>query len=183
VRLREARHRRGLGDLEADLRAVEPAAMELVDDERQELVIPQALPGEIDGALKELLALIGLGHQPAERVLDHPAIDRRGDAVALGRGDEVVGGDDAPALVLQALSAADRIEATSSLSAVIGTTPMLAPRRNTRSSQVKRKLRTPSRRVSAVRIASSSEQLSSRIPNSSPPRRDRVSRQRTLDFK
>src|ERR1700724_4340043 len=45
VRLREARHRRGLGDLEADLRAVEPAAMELVDDERQELVIPQALSG------------------------------------------------------------------------------------------------------------------------------------------
>src|SRR5215470_21704 len=53
----------------------------------------------------------------------------------------------------QAESAAERIEATSSLSAVIGTTPMLAPRRNTRSSQVKRKLRTPSRRVSAVRIA------------------------------
>src|SRR5256885_12031493 len=37
VRLREARHRRGLGDLEADLRAVEPALAELVDDERQEL--------------------------------------------------------------------------------------------------------------------------------------------------
>ncbi len=83
----------------------------------------------------------------------------------------------------QAESAAERIEATSSLSAVMGTTPMLAPRRNTRSSQVKRKLRTPSRRVSAVRMASSSEQLSSRIPNSSPPRRDRVSRQRTLDFR
>ena len=48
----------------------------------------------------------------------------------------------------QALSAADRIEATSSLSAVIGTTPMLAPRRNTRSSQVNRKLRTLSRSVS-----------------------------------
>src|SRR5258708_30825785 len=40
-RSREARHRRGLGDLEADLRAVEPALMELVDDERQELVIDQ----------------------------------------------------------------------------------------------------------------------------------------------
>src|SRR5256885_2541085 len=35
VRLREARHRRGLGDLEADLRAVEPAAMELVDEDRK----------------------------------------------------------------------------------------------------------------------------------------------------
>src|SRR5256885_12277891 len=40
-----------------------------------------------------------------------------------------------------------------------------------RSSQVKRKLRTLSRSASAVRIASSSEQLSSRMPNSSPPRR------------
>src|SRR5882762_1875927 len=88
VGLREARHRGGLGDLETDLRSVEPALMELVDDERQELVIPQALPGEVDGALEELLALVGLGHQPAERVLDHPAIDRRGDSVALGRGDE-----------------------------------------------------------------------------------------------
>src|SRR6267143_1366275 len=65
VRLREARHRRGLGDLEADLRAVEPAAMELVDDERQELVIPQALSREVDGAQQELLALVGIGHQPA----------------------------------------------------------------------------------------------------------------------
>ncbi len=82
----------------------------------------------------------------------------------------------------QALSAAEITEATSSLSAVSGTTPMLAPRRNTRSSQLKRKLRTASRSVSAMRIASSSEQLSSRMPNSSPPSRDSVSRQRTFDF-
>src|SRR5689334_7893132 len=40
----------------------------------------------------------------------------------------------------------------------MGTTPILAPRRNTRSSQVNRKFRTPSRRVSAVRMASSSQQ-------------------------
>jgi hypothetical protein len=81
-----------------------------------------------------------------------------------------------------ALSAAERIDAKSALSAAIGTTPMLAPSRNTRSSQVKRKLRTASRSASAVRIASSSEQLSSRMPNSSPPRRESVSRQRTFDF-
>ena len=82
----------------------------------------------------------------------------------------------------QAPSAADRMEATSSLSAVIGTTPTLTPSLNTRSSHSKRKLRTASRSTSAVRSASSSVELSSRTPNSSPPRRDSVSRQRTLDF-
>src|SRR5580658_3622167 len=102
VRLREARHRRGLGDLEADLGRVQPAAMELVDDERQELVVAQALPGQVDGALEQVLALVGLGNQPAEGILDHPPVDRRGDAVALGRGDEVVRRHDAPALVLHA---------------------------------------------------------------------------------
>ncbi len=43
VRLREAGDRRGLGDLEADLRGVDAAAMELLDDERQELVVAEAL--------------------------------------------------------------------------------------------------------------------------------------------
>jgi hypothetical protein len=82
----------------------------------------------------------------------------------------------------QALSAAESTEATSAFSAAIGTTPMLAPRRNVRSSQVNLKLRTASRSDSAVRIASSSEQLSSNMPNSSPPRRASVSRQRTFDL-
>src|SRR5246127_5787842 len=50
VGLREARHRRGFRDLEADLRAVEPALVELVDDERQELVVPEALARKIDRA-------------------------------------------------------------------------------------------------------------------------------------
>src|SRR5215472_3173590 len=102
VRLREARYRRGLGDLEADLGGIEPAAVELLDDERQELVIAEALPGEIDGALPQLLALVRLGHEPAEGVLDHPAVDRRGDGVALGGGDEVIRRDDASGLVLEA---------------------------------------------------------------------------------
>ena len=43
VRLREARDRGGLGDLEADLGGIEAAAMELIDHERQELVVAQAL--------------------------------------------------------------------------------------------------------------------------------------------
>src|SRR5690242_16837276 len=46
VRLREARDRRGLGDLEAYLRGIEPALVELIDHERQEFVIPEALSGE-----------------------------------------------------------------------------------------------------------------------------------------
>ena len=82
----------------------------------------------------------------------------------------------------QALSAALNTDATSAFSAEIGTTPMLAPRRKVRSSQVNLKLRTASRSNSAVRMASSNEQLSSRMPNSSPPRRANVSRQRTLDL-
>src|SRR4029077_15367905 len=102
VRLREACDRRGLGDLEADLGRIEPALVELIDDERQELVITEALAGEIDRALQQLLALIRLGDQPAKRVLDHPAVDRRGDAVALGGGDEIIRRDDAPGLVLEA---------------------------------------------------------------------------------
>src|SRR6516225_5534109 len=102
VRLREARYRRGLGDLEADLGGVEPAPVKLLDDERQELVIAEALPGEIDGALPQLLALVRLGHEPAEGVLDHPAVDRRSDGVALGGSDEVIRRDDASGLVLEA---------------------------------------------------------------------------------
>jgi len=50
VGLREARDRRGLGDLEADLGGVEAAAMELIDHVRQKLVIAQALAGKIDRA-------------------------------------------------------------------------------------------------------------------------------------
>ena len=53
IGLREARHRRGLGDLEADLRGIEAAAMELVDHERQELVIAQALAREVDRAQRQ----------------------------------------------------------------------------------------------------------------------------------
>src|SRR6516162_9969272 len=80
---------------------IEPELVELIDDEGQELVITEALTGEVDRALQQLLALIRLGDEPAKRVLDHPAVDRRGDAVALGGGDEIIRRDDAPGLVLQ----------------------------------------------------------------------------------
>ena len=56
---------------------------------------PRLWPERLIEHMRQLLALVGLGHQPAERVLDHPAIDRRRDAVALGGGDEVVRRDDA----------------------------------------------------------------------------------------
>ena len=61
VRLAEARYRCGLGDLEADLGSVQAASVELVDDEGQELVIAQALAGEIDRAAQQVLPLVGLG--------------------------------------------------------------------------------------------------------------------------
>src|SRR5581483_2833516 len=48
VRLREARHRRRLGDLEAHFGCIEPTAVELVDDERQKFVVPKALARKID---------------------------------------------------------------------------------------------------------------------------------------
>src|SRR5581483_4376070 len=73
VRLRERGDRGGLGDLEADLRGIEAAFVELIDDEGQELVVPEALPGKIDRAQRELLALIGFAHEPAEGILDDPA--------------------------------------------------------------------------------------------------------------
>src|ERR1043165_1415148 len=76
VRLAEAGHGRGLGDLEADLRRVDAALLELFNDERQELVVAQALAREVYRAHRELLALIRLADQPAQRVLDEPAIDR-----------------------------------------------------------------------------------------------------------
>jgi hypothetical protein len=73
VRLREARDRGGLGDFEADLRGVEAAALELVDDEGQELVVAQALAGEVDRAHRQAFALVGLRHQPAEGVGRSPS--------------------------------------------------------------------------------------------------------------
>jgi len=80
----------------------------------------------------------------------------------------------------QALSAAERYRGPRRHSrGRSATTPILAPKRNVRSSHVNLKLRTASRSDSAVRMASSKVQLSSNMPNSSPPRRASVSRQRT----
>ena len=41
----------------------------------QELVVAEALARQVDRAHREALALVGLGHQPAEGVVDHPAVD------------------------------------------------------------------------------------------------------------
>src|SRR5690242_16019489 len=62
IGLREARHGGGLGDLEADLARIDAALLELLDDERQELVVAQALARKVDRAHRELLALVGLAH-------------------------------------------------------------------------------------------------------------------------
>src|SRR5258706_15123489 len=64
VGLREAGDRGGLGDLEADLAGINAAFLELVDDEGQELVVAQALPRKIDRAHLQVLALVGVRHQP-----------------------------------------------------------------------------------------------------------------------
>src|SRR5688572_2045261 len=102
ARLREVRDGRCLGDLEADLAAVYATAVELLDHVRQELVVAETLARQVDRAHRESPALVGLGHQPAECAVDHPAVDRRRDAVALRRGDELVGRDDLAALVAHA---------------------------------------------------------------------------------
>src|SRR5690606_18114507 len=93
VGLGVTRDGRRLRDLEADARGIEPAHLELVDDERQELLVAEALPGEVDRAEREPLALVRLGNQPAEGAADHPAIDVRGEAVTLGRLDKQAGRD------------------------------------------------------------------------------------------
>ena len=80
----------GFGDFKADARGVQAADAELLNDERQELVIAQTLPRKIDGAHGKPGTLIGSRHQPAERVFHHPAVDGRHQVVAFGGGDEMV---------------------------------------------------------------------------------------------
>src|SRR5690606_21046091 len=94
IRLREACDRRRLGDLEADLRGIDSAAVEMIDDEGQELVVSETLARSIYRAHGELLALVRLGDEPAKRVLDHPAIDVRRESVALCGRNELVGRHD-----------------------------------------------------------------------------------------
>src|SRR5690606_23643430 len=60
VRLRVARDGRRLRDLEADARTRQPALLEKVRDERQKLLVGQALSRKIDRAKREPLALVGL---------------------------------------------------------------------------------------------------------------------------
>src|SRR6202022_3221398 len=102
VGLGEARDRGGLRDFEADLGGIQAAAMKLIDDVRQKLVVAQALTRQIDRAHREFLALIGLGHQPPEGVFDDPPIDLRGDSATLGRRDEIIRRDDLALLVAHA---------------------------------------------------------------------------------
>ena len=68
------------------------------------------------------------------------------------------------------------------VSGVMGTTPMLAPSLNVRSSHMKRKSWIALSSFSAASIASSTVQFSSSTPNSSPPSRASVSRQRIFDL-
>src|SRR5262245_11421453 len=88
--LREVGDRRRLRDLEAYPVAVDAAPVELLDHVRQELVVAEALAGEVDRAHRQAPALVGFGHEPAERAVDHPTVDGGRDAVALGGGDELV---------------------------------------------------------------------------------------------
>ena len=97
--MREARHRRRLGDLKADLAGVDAALLKLIDDERQKLIVAETLSGKIDGTHRQPLALVGLGDQPAERVLNHPAVDVRRNTVAFSGHDEIVGRDN-PAIFI-----------------------------------------------------------------------------------
>ena len=76
--------------------------MEFLDHVGQELVVAEALAGEVDRTHGELLPFVRRGYQPAERVLDHPAVDRRHQPVAFGGGDEVVGRDDLAGFIAHA---------------------------------------------------------------------------------
>src|SRR5688500_13410900 len=88
VGLRIARDRSRLRDLEAYARAGEAALLELLDDERQKLLIGEALTREIDGTQRQPLALVRLRNEPRERLRNDPAIDGGHQAVTLGGGDE-----------------------------------------------------------------------------------------------
>src|SRR5690606_20349505 len=99
IRLRVARDCGGLGDLEADARAVEAAALELVDDERQELLVRQALARQVDRAQRQPLALVGFRYEPAESLPDDPSVDRRRQAVPLRGRDEQLRRHERPVLV------------------------------------------------------------------------------------
>ena len=60
VCLRVAGNRSCLRNLEADLRRIQSAHLELIDDEGQELVIPETLSGKVDGAHYQSLTLVRL---------------------------------------------------------------------------------------------------------------------------
>ena len=88
--LREIGDSGGLGNLEANLRGIQATGAELLDDERQELVIAHALAGKIDGAHGKTRAFIRRRNQPAKGILHHPAIDGRHEVIAFRRSNEMI---------------------------------------------------------------------------------------------
>ena len=74
----------------------------MIHDERQKLLVAQALAGQVDRAHRKTLALIGLGHQPPKRTANYPAINIRRYAVALGRFHKESRGNNTAALVTHA---------------------------------------------------------------------------------
>ena len=89
-RLRQVLDRGGLGDLEAELAGRHPGPLELGGEEVEEPIVPQRHRRQVDGAeaqgVEERRRLVAQG---LDRVVDHPAVDRPHQAVALGGADEV----------------------------------------------------------------------------------------------
>src|SRR6185312_12228061 len=93
---------RTLADLEADLRGSDPRAVETLDDELQELQIPERLPGDVDGHPAVGRNLDGAAPQRRERRLHDPAIHQSHEPVALGGPHELRRRHLVPRLILQA---------------------------------------------------------------------------------
>ena len=88
--LREIRDSGSLGNLKANLRGIETAGAELLDDEWQELVVAHALAGQVDSAHGKTRALVRRGDQPTESILHHPAVDGRHEVVTFRRSNEMI---------------------------------------------------------------------------------------------
>src|SRR6185295_9836040 len=84
----------GLGDLEADAPGVHAAFLELFGDVVEETLLADRLAGDVDGEEDaRALAPLRLG-EGAEGGLQHPAVERGDEVVALRRGDEGGGLED-----------------------------------------------------------------------------------------
>ena len=97
--LAEVAHGGGLGDLEEDPLGGDAGGLDLGEHVVQEGVVAHRLAGEVDGEAGGVAVREGAAGQGDEGGVDHPAVDRGDQVVALGGGDEGGRGGDAAVLV------------------------------------------------------------------------------------